>query len=135
MLPAGVSETRIVVADDDPDILKLIERRLGMRGYAVTTVLNGARALEAVAERTPDAVVLDWLMPTMSGVEACAELKGDPKTADIPVVLLTAKAADSDIDEGARAGADGYLTKPFELYDLDTLLRRLIRERSSDSVE
>jgi CheY-like chemotaxis protein len=135
MLPAGVSETRIVVADDDPDILKLIERRLGMRGYDVTTALNGARALEAVAAQTPDAVVLDWLMPTMSGVEACAELKGNPETSEIPVVLLTAKAADTDIDEGARAGADGYLTKPFELYDLDTLLRRLIRERSSDSVE
>jgi CheY-like chemotaxis protein len=74
-------------------------------------------------------------MPTMSGVEACTKLKADPATAEIPVVLLTAKAADTDIDEGARAGADGYLTKPFELYDLDTLLRRLIRERSPDGVE
>jgi CheY-like chemotaxis protein len=135
MLPHRVSDTRIVVADDDPDILKLIERRLGMRGYDVATALNGAEALERVAEHDPEAVVLDWLMPTMSGVEACTKLKADPATAEIPVVLLTAKAADTDIDEGARAGADGYLTKPFELYDLDTLLRRLIRERSPDGVE
>lgn len=130
-----MAETPIVVADDDPDILKLIERRLGMRGYAVATASNGAEAVEAVAAGAPEAVVLDWLMPTMSGVEACAKLKADPETAAIPVVLLTAKAADTDIDEGARAGADGYLTKPFELYDLDTLLRRLIRERPSDGGE
>jgi CheY-like chemotaxis protein len=122
-----------VVADDDPDILKLIARRLGMRGYDVVTASNGAAALEAVARSAPKAIVLDWLMPSMSGVEACAELKQDPETAAIPVVLLTAKAADSDIDEGARAGADGYLTKPFELYDLDTLLRRLIGEASQES--
>jgi len=128
-------ETQIVVADDDPDILKLIERRLGMRGYEVATAGNGAEALEVVAAVTPEAIVLDWLMPTMSGVEACAELKAKPETASIPVVLLTAKATDTDIDEGGRAGADGYLTKPFELYDLDTLLRRLISERASDGVE
>ena len=130
-----MAETPILVADDDPDILKLIERRLGMRGYEVATASNGAEALEAVAAATPEAIVLDWLMPTMSGVEVCAKLKADPETAEIPVVLLTAKAADTDIDEGARAGADGYLTKPFELYDLDTLLRRLIRERPADGAE
>ena len=130
-----MAETPILVADDDPDILKLIERRLGMRGYEVATASNGAEALEAVAAAAPEAIVLDWLMPTMSGVEACAKLKADPETAAIPVVLLTAKAADTDIDEGARAGADGYLTKPFELYDLDTLLRRLIRERAADGAE
>jgi CheY-like chemotaxis protein len=130
-----VADTRIVVADDDPDILKLIELRLGMRGYEVTTAVNGAAALQAVGEVVPEAVVLDWLMPTMSGVEACTRLKADPATEEIPVVLLTAKAADADIDEGARAGADGYLTKPFELYDLDTLLRRLIGERPSDGIE
>ena len=130
-----MSETPILVADDDPDILKLIERRLGMRGYEVATASNGAEALEAVAAATPEAIVLDWLMPTMSGVEVCAKLKADPETAAIPIVLLTAKAADSDIDEGARAGADGYLTKPFELYDLDTLLRRLIRERAANGSE
>jgi CheY-like chemotaxis protein len=123
-----VSDTPIVVADDDPDILKLIEQRLGMRGYDVATASDGAGALEAVARVSAEAVVLDWLMPVMNGVDACATLKGDPATASIPVVLLTAKAADADIDEGAKAGADGYLTKPFELYDLDTLLRRLIRE-------
>ena len=130
-----MAETPILVADDDPDILKLIERRLGMRGYEVTTAGDGAEALEAVAASTPEAIVLDWLMPVMSGIEACAQLKTDPETAEIPVVLLTAKAADTDIDEGARAGADGYLTKPFELYDLDTLLRRLIRERAAHGAE
>jgi CheY-like chemotaxis protein len=123
-----VSDTPIVVADDDPDILKLIAQRLGMRGYDVATARDGAAALEAVARVSAEAVVLDWLMPVMNGVDACAALKRDPATASIPVVLLTAKAADADIDEGAKAGAEGYLTKPFELYDLDTLLRRLIRE-------
>jgi len=109
-----VAETPILVADDDPDILKLIERRLGMRGYEVGTASNGVEALEAVALATPEAIVLDWLMPTMSGVEACAKLKADPETAAIPVVLLTAKTQEADRRRFAGLGVAGVLTKPFD---------------------
>jgi two-component system phosphate regulon response regulator PhoB len=121
-----VSDPVIVVADDDSDILRLIERRLSRRGYEVVTATDGAAAVDAVAAHAPDAVVVDWLMPTMTGSEVCRVLKANPATASIPIVLLTAKATTVDMEEGLASGADAYLTKPFELGDLDALLRRLI---------
>jgi DNA-binding response OmpR family regulator len=116
----------LVVADDDHDILRLLERRLGRRGYRVVTAADGAEALEAVRRTDPDAVVLDRLMPGMSGEEVCAALKADERTAPIPVVLLSAHASEREIVEGFGAGADDYLTKPFDLDELDERLRRLV---------
>jgi DNA-binding response OmpR family regulator len=116
----------ILVADDDPDILKLVNRRLAKRGYEVLTAPDGQQALELVRSHRPAAAVLDWLMPVMQGHEVCSQLKADQSTADIPVVLLTARAADVDIEKGFRWGADDYLTKPFDLWELDLTLKRLI---------
>jgi DNA-binding response OmpR family regulator len=116
----------LVVADDDPDILRLLERRLSRRGYEVVTAADGMAALEAVRRTTPDAVVIDRVMPAMSGEEVCAALKADDRTAAIPVVLLSAQASEREIVEGFGVGADDYLTKPFDLEELDERLRRLI---------
>lgn len=116
----------IVVADDNPDILHLVERRLSKRGYEVVTASDGLRALDLIRERHPDAVVLDWLMPEMQGPEVCSLLKEDHATEGIPVVLLTAKASESDVSTGFERGADEYLTKPFEIEELDQTLRRLL---------
>ena len=116
----------IVVADDDPDILRLLERRLSRRGYAVTTATNGVAALDAVRSTAPDAVVLDRVLPGLSGEDACAALKADERTAAIPVILLSAHASEREIVEGFGAGADDYLTKPFDLDELDERLRRLV---------
>jgi DNA-binding response OmpR family regulator len=116
----------LVVADDDSDILRLLERRLSRRGYAVVTATDGVAALDAVRRTGPDAVVLDRVMPAMSGEEVCAALKGDERTAAIPVVLLSAHASEREIVEGFGAGADEYLTKPFDLDELDERLRRLV---------
>ena len=116
----------LVVADDDPDILRLLERRLSRRGYAVVVAPNGRAALDAVLSTGPDAVVLDRLMPGMSGEEVCAALKSDERTAAIPVVLLSAQASEREITEGFGAGADDYLTKPFDIDELDERLRRLV---------
>jgi DNA-binding response OmpR family regulator len=116
----------LVVADDDPDILSLLERRLSRRGYEVVVAANGRAAMEAVRRTGPDAVVLDRLMPAMSGEEVCAALKADQRTAAIPVVLLSAHASEREIVEGFGAGADDYLTKPFDLDELDERLRRLV---------
>lgn len=123
-----MSGPRVVVADDDADILRLIERRLSRRGYDVVTASNGAEALAAVAAGAPQAVVIDWLMPSMSGSQVCEALKSDPGTASIPIILLTAKAADADLAEGLASGADAYLTKPFEINELDALVRSVIGE-------
>jgi DNA-binding response OmpR family regulator len=116
----------LVVADDDSDILRLLERRLSRRGYRVLTAADGRAALDAVRSTAPDAVVLDRLMPTMSGEQVCAALKADHRTASIPVILLSAQASEREIVEGFGAGADDYLTKPFDLDELDDRLRRLI---------
>jgi DNA-binding response OmpR family regulator len=116
----------LVVADDDSDILRLLERRLSRRGHEVVTAADGRAALEAVRRTHPDAVVLDRLMPAMSGEEVCAALKADERTAAIPVVLLSAQASEREIVEGFGVGADDYLTKPFDLDELDERLRRLV---------
>jgi DNA-binding response OmpR family regulator len=116
----------LVVADDEPDILRLLERRLSRRGYAVVTAADGRAALDAVRRMTPNAVVLDRLMPGMSGEEVCAALKADERTAGIPVVLVSAQASEQEIVQGFDSGADDYLTKPIDLDALDERLRRLV---------
>ena len=118
----------IVVADDNLDILLLISKRLAKRGYEVATAADGWAALEIIRARRPAAVVLDWVMPVLQGKEVCAELKKDPVTASIPVVFLTARAAEEDIARGMESGADEYLTKPFDIEVLERTLRRLIKD-------
>jgi len=114
----------VLVADDNPDILKLVSRRLERRGYSVTTATNGREALEAARSIGPDAAVLDWVMPHLQGHEVCAQLKAEGN--ELPVILLTARATEDDIIDGFESGADEYLTKPFDIDELDEALRRLL---------
>lgn len=116
----------IVIADDHPDILELVQRRLSKRGYEVSTATNGRDALDLIRSTSPAAVVLDWLMPQMKGPEVCAALRSDPSTEAIPVVMLTAKASEADVITGFECGADEYLTKPFGIDELDQALKRLL---------
>jgi two-component system, OmpR family, phosphate regulon response regulator PhoB len=104
----------------------LISTRLARLGYTVVAVTDGSAALDAVRERKPAATVLDWAMPALDGPQVCAMLKSDPATAGVPVVMLSASAMKEDVALGLAHGADGYLTKPFEIDELDELLRRLI---------
>jgi CheY-like chemotaxis protein len=120
----------IVVADDDPDVVRLIARRLGRRGYEVRTAADGMTAVDEVRRTLPDAVVLDNVMPGMTGGEACAALKADAGTAGIPVVLLSAHAGEWDVRIGLDSGAEEYFTKPFDIDELDATLRRLVAARS-----
>lgn len=119
-------DATILVADDDADILRLVARRLSHRGYVILTASNGVDALAAAIEHTPDAAVLDGIMPGLEGHEVCARMRADERTRDIPVVLLTAKAADADHREAADAGADAFMVKPFGIEDLDLKLRGLL---------
>jgi DNA-binding response OmpR family regulator len=111
---------RILVVDDDPDIVELLVLNLEAGGYTVETANDGQQALDVAKQMLPDLIVLDVMMPRKDGLEALAELKMHPTTTDIPVVMLTAKATDSDVWTGWQAGADYYLTKPF---DVDELMR------------
>ncbi len=122
----------VLVADDDADILRLISQRLSHRGYKILTAESGGAALELALSCDPDAAILDGIMPGLEGHEVCAAMRSDPRTALVPIVLLTAKVADADEREAIGAGADAYMAKPFRIEELDEKLRELLssaRER------
>jgi DNA-binding response OmpR family regulator len=116
----------ILVVDDDPKIVRVVEINLTQEGYQVRTAADGEAALAAVAQERPDLVLLDVMMPRMDGFETLKRLKADPDSADIPVVMLTARAQDEDVFEGYGTGAQWYLTKPFEPEELRRVVRHLL---------
>jgi two-component system, OmpR family, response regulator MtrA len=109
---------KIVVADDDADIRDLVVFKLQQSGHHVVAVGDGLAAVEACKADPPDLVVLDVMMPGMSGIDACRALRLDPAMARIPVILLTARAQEADIEQGFSAGADDYVVKPFSPREL-----------------
>jgi two-component system response regulator MprA len=116
---------RILVVDDEPAVREAVDRALRLEGYETELASDGAQALEALADRAPDALVLDLLMPHVDGLEVCRRLRaaGDPT----PVLVLTARDAVPDRVRGLDAGADDYLVKPFALEELLARLRALLR--------
>jgi DNA-binding response OmpR family regulator len=108
----------LLVADDDEDILTLVQLRLSRSGFEVIVARDGHEALRLAGERHPDLAVLDWMMPKSSGLEVLRAIRANPDTADIPVVLLTARASEADVQEGLDAGADAYIAKPFSPQEL-----------------
>jgi DNA-binding response OmpR family regulator len=108
----------VLVVEDDPTILQLLEVNFEMEGFLVLTAEDGEEGLAVAREAIPDVIVSDVMMPKMSGLEMVAALKADPLTTGIPVVLLSAKAQGTDVRGGLEAGADDYVTKPFEPLDL-----------------
>ena len=108
----------ILVVDDNEDVARITARLLTAKGYSVRTAADGTRALEMVAERQPDCILLDIMMPHMSGIEVLNRLKGDPATSSIPVIFVTAKSRDEDVLSGYKEGADYYITKPFSAQQL-----------------
>ncbi len=105
----------ILVADDDPDILSIVSMSLETQGYRVFTAANGREAVDATRENQPDLVLMDMMMPVVSGYEAVTELKADARTRDIPIVGLSAKAMATDMERATDVGVDGYITKPFRI--------------------
>jgi CheY-like chemotaxis protein len=105
---------RIVVADDDPFIRRLVVFTLKKRGYEILEASNGATALDLVRQAQPDLAVLDVLMPEMTGLEVTKILSQDPTTSNIPVLILSASAQQTEIEAGLASGATAYLVKPFE---------------------
>ncbi|MGD0604668.1 MAG: response regulator [Streptosporangiaceae bacterium] len=107
----------ILLAEDDADIRFLITFKLAQAGHQLRVFGDGLSALADAREHAPDLAILDFMMPGMSGLEVCRELRKDPATAHIPVIILTAMAAEADITAGFAAGADDYIVKPFSPRD------------------
>jgi CheY-like chemotaxis protein len=115
-----------ILAEDDPDIQLVARLALKRAGFNVTVVGNGQEALEAVQRTPPDVILLDWMMPELDGPETCRRLKSDPATAGIPVVFLTAKSQEAEIQRGLSLGAAGYVTKPFDALALGQQIKDIV---------
>ena len=126
---------KILAVDDERHILRLVQINLEKAGYEVLTGSNGREAVEMVRAHNPDLVVMDVMMPEMDGFEALQTLKHDPATANIPVIMLTAKAQDADVFHGWQSGADLYLTKPFNPMELLTFVKRIFEAQSETKSE
>ena len=105
----------ILVADDDPDILSIVSMSLETQGYTVYKAANGREAVDLARQHHPDLVLMDMMMPVVSGYEAVTELKADDSTRDITIVGLSAKAMATDMERATDVGIDGYITKPFRI--------------------
>ena len=116
---------RVLVVDDDDVIRQLITVNLELEGFEVATAVDGQDCLDKVKDVRPHVVTLDIMMPRLDGWEAASRLRADPETADVKVVLLSARAQEADLERGSRIGVDAYLTKPFDPDELIEVVRRL----------
>ncbi len=125
---AGPSKVALI-AEDDRDIRELVAAKLGSSGYAVIAVADGTEALARLREDRPDIALLDVMMPGISGLDIITELRADPLTASIPVILLSARSQEFDVENGIAIGAADYIVKPFSPRELvlrvDAVLDRL----------
>jgi two-component system phosphate regulon response regulator PhoB len=121
-----VVKPKILVVDDEPEAVELLEFNLKQAGYVVSTAGDGADALKRARSQTPDMIVLDVMLPEMDGFEICKSLRLDSATAKIPIIMLTAKAAEIDRVLGLELGADDYLTKPFSPRELLLRIKKIL---------
>jgi DNA-binding response OmpR family regulator len=119
----------VLVADDDADIVRFVEVNLRLEGFQVLTARDGQEALTKALDLQPDVVLLDVLMPRIDGYTVCARLREDHRGAAIPVILLTANFISADEEVARRAGADDFVVKPFDPYELMARVKALLRAR------
>jgi DNA-binding response OmpR family regulator len=116
----------VLVADDDPDIRELVSFKLEQAGFRVHAVGDGLAALAAARALSPSLLLLDVMMPGLNGYEVCRRLRADGETATIPVIMLTAKAQDADVETGFAMGVDDYIVKPFSPRELLTRVNNVL---------
>ncbi|MCE2395509.1 response regulator [Candidatus Poribacteria bacterium] len=119
--------SKILIVEDEPDIVELLVYNLDQAGFKTEAVFNGADALDRAKIEPPDLVLLDLLLPEVDGLEVCRTLKGDPETAGIPIIMLTAKGEAIDRIVGLELGADDYITKPFSPREVMLRVRAVLR--------
>ena len=132
MVSKSAVRSKVLVVDDEPEAVELVEFNLRQAGYSVVTAGDGADALNKARTIQPSLIVLDLMLPEVDGLEVCKMLRRDPATAAIPIVMLTAKAAEIDRVLGLELGADDYVTKPFSPRELVLRIKKLLqRDRTS----
>ena len=126
--------SKVLVVEDDPDIADLIRHYLEKAGYAVDHLSSGAKVMAKVRSDAPDLVVLDLMLPELDGLMVCQAMRGDPKTAAIPIIMVTARGEEADRIAGLELGADDYLTKPFSPKELAARVTALLRRTQRSAV-
>jgi DNA-binding response OmpR family regulator len=120
---------RILIVDDEPNIVISLEYLVKREGYEAAIAPDGEAALAALAEQTPDLVVLDVMLPKMNGFELCERIRADPRWRDTKILMLTARGRETEVARGLRLGADAYVTKPFSTKDLVAQMNELLGVR------
>jgi len=121
--------SKVVVIDDEPFILMMIEDKLKRAGIEVVPLRESVGAVDVIRAERPDLVLMDWMMPEISGLEVCRALKADPDLKDIPIFMLSAKGQEEDIKRGLESGVAKYLTKPFSPKALLEIVREELSKR------
>jgi two-component system, OmpR family, phosphate regulon response regulator PhoB len=125
----------VLIVEDEAPLVTMLRYNLEREGFAVDEAADGEEALLRIAERRPDAVLLDWMLPLVSGLEVCRRLRRAPATRALPVIMLTAKGEESDRIRGLDSGADDYVVKPFSPSELVARLRAVIRRAQPDPAD
>jgi len=124
---AGLAKPLVLVVEDEPALATMLRYNLEKQGFRVEEAVDGQEALTRIAEEKPDLVLLDWMLPVMSGIEVCRQIRRRPETRTLPVIMVTARVEDSDAVRGLNTGADDYITKPFGIEALIARIRALLR--------
>lgn len=122
-----MAETRVLIVEDEEALATLLEYNLSKENFEVAVAGDGEEALLKVEEDAPDIIILDWMLPKISGIEVCRRLRTRPETRNVPIIMLTARSEEADRIRGLETGADDYLTKPFSTNELIARLRAVLR--------
>ena len=125
-----LSKPRILCVDDEPSILKIFESLLAPHDYEIIKAQNGQEALEKLNQERVDLVLMDIMMPKLDGLEACKRIKGDERTRDIPVVMITALSTKADWIKGIEAGAEDFVSKPFDAREILDRVKTFLKPKS-----
>ena len=130
----SLANLKILVVEDEPNQVELIEFNLNSEGYEVVVARDGEEALNLAEEENPDLILLDWMLPKVSGIEVCRQLRRSKMTREIPIVMLTARSEESDKIRGLDIGADDYITKPYSIKELLARVRAAMRRPSASVI-
>lgn len=124
---SDLAKPLVLLVEDEAALATMLRYNLEKQGFRVEEAVDGQEALIRIAESTPDIVLLDWMLPVMSGIEVCRQIRRRPRTRDLPVIMVTARTEDQDAVRGLNTGADDYITKPFSMDALLARMRALLR--------